>query len=183
MLVQNPKVQLIWPPVGISLEFAGTVGYRALGFGWVVLFLSSGGTSSRCSGDFVFHIFSLPSNLIRACDYLRTDFGFPVRAGFVSGASVARVSSRIDAKPFPLSGRASPGALHAEPPEYELRFAHNPLTQGPRRRLGKVKPFQVFHVAAAVANEMVMPCALRVESGSAAFKGHFPHQAHLHQVP
>ena len=76
-----------------------------------------------------------------------------------------------------------PGALRAKPPENELAFAQNPLAEGLRSGPGYVVPLHVFHIAAAVANEVVMPHTFSVESRGAAFDGHFPHQTRLHQIP
>src|SRR5208283_1816210 len=74
-------------------------------------------------------------------------------------------------------------ALRAEPPENEFAFAKNPLTEGARGRPGHVVPLNVLHISAAVADEVVMPHAFRIESRGAALDGHFTHQTRLHQVP
>ena len=74
-------------------------------------------------------------------------------------------------------------ALHAQPPENDFAFAKNPLTEGARGRPGHLAPLNVLNIAAAVADEVVMPHAFRVKSGSAAFDGHFTHQTRLYQVP
>jgi hypothetical protein len=78
---------------------------------------------------------------------------------------------------------ASPSALRTEPSENEFAFANNSLTEGARGRVGHVKPFHVLNIAAAVANEMVMPHASGIESCGATLDGHFPHQTRPHQVP
>ncbi len=44
-------------------------------------------------------------------------------------------------------------------------------------------PIQVFHDAAAVADEMMMARAFGIKPRGAAFNGYFPHQARLHQIP
>src|SRR4029077_948038 len=82
-----------------------------------------------------------------------------------------------------LTGSAPRSALHAEPPENEFAFAKNPLTKGARGRPGYVVPLHVLNIAAAVANEVVMPHAFRIESRGAALDGHSTHQTRLHQVP
>src|SRR5438552_4313502 len=82
-----------------------------------------------------------------------------------------------------LTGSAPRSALRTEPPENEFAFAKNPLTEGARARPGYVVPLHVLNIAAAVANEVVMPHAFRIESRGAALDGHFTHQTRLHQVP
>src|SRR5208283_5992613 len=84
---------------------------------------------------------------------------------------------------YELTGSAPRSALRAEPPENEFAFAKNPLTEGARRRYGYVVPLHVLNIAAAVADEVVMPHACRIESRRAALHGHFTHQTRLHQVP
>jgi len=81
-----------------------------------------------------------------------------------------------------LTGSAPRSALRAEPPENEFAFAKNPLTEGARGRPGHVVPIHILNIAAAVANEVVMPHAFRIESRGAALHGHFTHQTRLHQV-
>jgi hypothetical protein len=46
-----------------------------------------------------------------------------------------------------------------------------------------VAPLNVLNIAAAVADEVVMPHAFGVEARGAALDGHFPHQTSLYQVP
>src|SRR6516225_2458032 len=82
-----------------------------------------------------------------------------------------------------LTGNAPRSALRAEPPENELAFAKNPLTQGSRGRLRHVVPIDILHIAAAVADEMVMAHAFGIESGGAALDRHFTNQTRPHQVP
>src|SRR6202158_2633552 len=82
-----------------------------------------------------------------------------------------------------LTGSAPRSALRAESPENEFAFAKNPLTEGARARRGHVIPFNIFNIAAAVADEVVMLRAFRIESRGAALDGHFTHQTRLHQVP
>jgi ABC-type hemin transport system ATPase subunit len=66
-------------------------------------------------------------------------------------------------------------ALRAEPPENEFAFANNPLTEGARGRPGHVVPLNVLNIAAAVADEVVMLHAFRIESRGPALDGHFTH--------
>src|SRR6202047_676900 len=82
-----------------------------------------------------------------------------------------------------LTGSAPRSALRAEPAEDEFAFAKNSLTEGARARPGHVIPFNILNIAAAVADEVVMLDALRIEARGAALDGHFTHQARLHQVP
>src|SRR5580658_8515085 len=73
---------------------------------------------------------------------------------------------------FRYSG-APESAFRAEPPENEFTFAKNSLAEGPCGRLGHVAPLNVLDIAAAVANEVVMPRAFRVESRGAPLHRHF----------
>src|ERR1700704_4523046 len=82
-----------------------------------------------------------------------------------------------------LTGSAPRSALGAESPENEFAFAKNPLTEGARARPGHVIPFNILNSAAAVADEVVMLRAFRIESRGAALDGHFTHQTRLDQVP
>ncbi len=43
-------------------------------------------------------------------------------------------------------------------------------------------PLDVLHIAATIANKMVMPNAFGVEARGAALNGHFAHQPRLHQI-
>jgi hypothetical protein len=72
--------------------------------------------------------------------------------------------------------RKPPGsALRAEPPENELAFSKNPLTEGACDRCGHVVPLDVLNIAAAVADEVVMPHTFRIEARGATLDGHFTH--------
>src|SRR5258707_4433265 len=82
-----------------------------------------------------------------------------------------------------LTGSAPRSALGAESPENEFIFAKNPLTEGARARPGHVVPLNVLNLAAAVADEVVMRHARRIESRGTALGGHFTNQTRLHQVP
>jgi hypothetical protein len=93
-----------------------------------------------------------------------------------------RDSSSVRA-PWKPNGRATRSALRAKPPENEFAFAKNPPTEGARGGPGHVVPFYVLNIAAAVADEVVMPHASGIESCGPALDGHFPHQTRLHEVP
>ena len=82
-----------------------------------------------------------------------------------------------------LTGSVPRSALRAQPPENEFAFANNPLAEGARRGPGHIAPLNVLDIAAAIANEVVMPHTFRLESRAAAFHSHFSHQTRLHQVP
>jgi hypothetical protein len=82
-----------------------------------------------------------------------------------------------------LTGSAPQSALGAEPPENEFAFAKNTLTEGARSGPGHVVPLDVLNVAAAVADEVVMPHAFRIESRGATLDGHFTQQTRLDQIP
>jgi hypothetical protein len=73
--------------------------------------------------------------------------------------------------------------LGAKAPENEFTFANDPLAQGTRGRRGHVVPLNVFHVAAAVANEVMVEQAFGIEARGPAFDGYLANQACLHQVP
>ena len=76
-----------------------------------------------------------------------------------------------------------PGALGAQPAENQLTLAKDALAERACGWLGDVIPLHILDIAAAVADEVVMPHAFRVESSRAALGGHFTHQTRLHQVP
>src|SRR5258708_39004203 len=78
-----------------------------------------------------------------------------------------------------LTGSAPRSALGAESPENEFAFAKNPLTEGARASPGHVIPFNILNIAAAVADEVVMLRAFRIESRGATLDGHFTHQTRL----
>src|SRR4029077_13793382 len=85
--------------------------------------------------------------------------------------------------PATLTGEHAPrSTLGAEPPKNKLAFAKNPLAEGARGRAGHAVPLNVLDVAAAIADEVVMPHALGIESRGSAFDGHFTYQARIHQV-
>src|SRR5262249_24455684 len=101
--------------------------------------------------------------------------------------SVAMCSSsflQLSWKKLPHSAGSMPGsALRAEPPQNEFAFPKNSLAEQARARPGHAVPRHVLHIAAAVADEVVMPHPFGVESCGAALHGHFPHQTGLNQVP
>src|SRR5215469_1442147 len=77
MLVQDPQVQLIRPPLrirvgpsqGVSASF---VRYRAFGFGCHALLLILWDSCPCCGGEMSVHLFYLPSNESKDCYELRT---------------------------------------------------------------------------------------------------------------
>jgi hypothetical protein len=73
-------------------------------------------------------------------------------------------------------------ALRAKPPENEFTFANDPLAEGSRGRRRHVVPLNVFHIATAVANEVMMQQTFRIEARGSSLNRHFPHQAGLYQV-
>lgn len=81
------------------------------------------------------------------------------------------------------TGSLPPGAFRTQSAENEFAFTNNALAEGHRSRLGHVIPLHIFNIAAAVANEMMVRHALCVEARSAAFRGYFPHQSHIDQIP
>src|SRR5579884_1745354 len=80
-----------------------------------------------------------------------------------------------------LTGSAPRSALRAEPTENHFAFANHTFAQRTRCGLGHVVECHVLNLAAPVADEMVMPHALRIVSSRASLDGHFTHQAGLHQ--
>lgn len=75
-----------------------------------------------------------------------------------------------------------PSARHAKTAENDLAFANDVFAKRTMGGLGQVVPFNVFHLAAAVANEMVMSRAFRIVPGGASFDGHLTNQTRLHQI-
>ncbi len=82
-----------------------------------------------------------------------------------------------------LARNASRSTSGAEPPENYFVPSQNPLAESAGSRLPHVVPLQIFDVAAAIADEVVMTHAFSVESRGAPLHGHFPHQARAHQIP
>jgi len=81
-----------------------------------------------------------------------------------------------------LAGCTARSTLRAEPAENELGFADNPFTEGTRGWLWYVVPIHIFNIAAAVADEVVVPHACQIEPAGAALDGHFADQTRLHQI-
>src|SRR5262249_6059472 len=67
------------------------------------------------------------------------------------------------------------GTPFAEAPKNEFAFPQDAFAERCWGGLGNVVPFQILHVAAAVANEVMMLHASHVESGGAALHGDFAH--------
>src|SRR6266404_5220931 len=124
--------------------------------------------------------FVFPLNEFKTLDDLRTDCGSHKiscrRACLIGCPKIIHTSPE-------LTGSAPRSALRAEPAEDEFAFAKNPLTEGARSRPGHVVPLHVLYIAAAVADEVVMLRAFRIEARGAALDGHFTHQTRLDQVP
>jgi hypothetical protein len=74
-----------------------------------------------------------------------------------------------------LSGRVTRSALRAEPAKNQFAFAKNAFAEGTRGGPGHVVPLDVLNVAAAVADEVVMPHAFGIEARGAALDGDFTH--------
>src|SRR5689334_7226061 len=75
-----------------------------------------------------------------------------------------------------LAGSAPGSAFGAQPPKNEFAFPKHPLAERGGRRPGHVVPVHVLDTAAAVAEEVVMRHALRVEARLTTSHGHFTHQ-------
>ncbi len=85
--------------------------------------------------------------------------------------------------PATLNGkRLAEPALRAPAPENKFAFTKYPLTERARGRSGHLVPLDVLKLAAAVADEVVMAHALKIESRGAALDGHFTHQTRPDQV-
>ena len=80
------------------------------------------------------------------------------------------------------AGSLAESAFRAKAPENEFAFAKHPLAQRTRGWPGHIIPFQVFDIATAVADEVVMPRAFCIKSRRAALHCHFTHQTSLNQV-
>ena|SRR5579871_467196 len=79
--------------------------------------------------------------------------------------------------------RSAPASTpRTEPSKNQFALANKPLTERTGHRLGHVIPIQIFDIAAAVANEVVMPHAFGVETRGTALDSNFPYQASPHQV-
>lgn len=74
-----------------------------------------------------------------------------------------------------FSGGAPWSALGAESPENEFALADDPLPKGFRCRLGHLVPVDILHIAATIADEVVMLRAFGIEAGGTALNGHFTH--------
>src|SRR5947209_3719825 len=103
----------------------------------------------------------------------------PAAGAWVTSFSIC-LSFRFELEKLP--GSAPGRAFGAQPPENEFAFAKHPLAERGCGRPGHVIPVYVLDVAAAVADEVVMPRAFRIEARRAALHGHFTHQTSLHQI-
>jgi hypothetical protein len=74
-----------------------------------------------------------------------------------------------------LSVSTTRRTLRAETPKNHFTFAKNPLTQGACSRLRHLVPLDVLNIAAAVADEVVVPHAFGIESRGTALDGYFTH--------
>jgi hypothetical protein len=85
---------------------------------------------------------------------------------------------------IPLLTRAVPAsAPGAESAENEFALPQDPLTKGACGGSRHVEPIHVLHPAAAIADEVVMTHAFRIESGGTALESYLSYQAGLHKVP
>ena len=75
--------------------------------------------------------------------------------------------------------RSAPGA---QPAENQFTFSKNAFPKRAGSRPGHFVPIDVLNVAAAIADEMVMPHSFRVEARGAALDGDLAHQACLHEI-
>jgi hypothetical protein len=73
-----------------------------------------------------------------------------------------------------------PSTLRAGPSKNQLAFPNHSLTQRSRRRLRYFIPLYVLDIPAAVADEVVVPYALQIESAGTALSSDFTHQSHPH---
>src|ERR1700686_1617400 len=99
----------------------------------------------------------------------------PIRLRFAQLSADRAFLSAVQEVPTSrdLRGSASRSALRAQPPKNELAFANNPLPERARGRPGHVVPVHVLNIAAAVADEVVMPHVFRIEARGGALDGHF----------
>ena len=86
-----------------------------------------------------------------------------------------RVGGFMGLCPTRLTGSVTRSALRAEPAKNQLTFTKNAFPKRPRGRPGHFAPLNVLNIAAAIADEVVMPQAFRVEARGAPFDGDFPH--------
>jgi hypothetical protein len=104
-----------------------------------------------------------------------------VKSSFASQRGVLREISSGNARKR-LAWRIPPGTLRTQASENQFAFANNPLAKRTRRRLREVEPIDVLHVAAPVADEVVMLDTLRIETRGAALDSNLPHQTRFYQV-
>jgi hypothetical protein len=71
-------------------------------------------------------------------------------------------------------------ALRAKPAENKLAFAKNTSSQRAGGRGRDAIPLNVLHLAAPVAEEVVMPYPFRIVSRGAPLEGHLTHQTRLY---
>ena len=112
------------------------------------------------------------------CDGLRTHQiavrKIRLRGNFLIGCSKAFTKL--------VSARNTPRAVRTQPAKNHFAFAKHSLSERSRPRLRNAVPFHVLNVAAAVADEVVMPHASGIEARSPALGGHFTHQSRLDQI-
>ncbi len=98
-----------------------------------------------------------------------------------SGQAVRAIITMV--RTWKLTGTALWSTLRTQPPENQFTFAKNPPAQGARSRLRHVVPGDVLNCPAAVADEVVMPHACRIEARGPSLGRHLAHQPRLHQIP
>ena len=74
-----------------------------------------------------------------------------------------------------LTGSVPWSALGAESTENQFTFAKHAFPKRTGSRSGHLAPLDVLDIAAAVADEVMMPQAFRIEARGTAFDGDFPH--------
>src|SRR3974390_882417 len=98
----------------------------------------------------------------KSCGELRAHLGFPIEQSLAATVADARRHPGFT-RVGNLTRIAPQSALHAKPPENQFKFAKNPLAEDARCRPGHVVPRHVLNIATAVADEVMMPHAFRIE--------------------
>jgi len=78
-----------------------------------------------------------------------------------------------------LAGSTPPSAFRTETSKDHFTVANYSLAERAQSWLGHVIPLHVFHIAAPVADEVMMPNTFRIEPRGATLNRNFTHQSGL----
>jgi hypothetical protein len=156
--MEDLNIQLVRPPITIRAD-GSCAGEWALAFD---ILLGCLGMRVNSACGFIFHV----------CIFLRIVSRTVKNYERRNGRVLTRRFVVCDAS---LTGSMPWSALGAEPAENQFAFAKHAFPKGTRSRFGHLVPSDILNVSAAIADEVVMPHAFRVEPGGAALDGHFAH--------